>query len=332
MGRRQQLINLFRDISGLSAVRWSARKPGLYCFNYHRLGAPETNQFDPNAISCTPERFEQHVAFYKQNFTVINVEQLLALQDTQATLDKPMAVITFDDGYEDNYHHAFPILKKYQLSAIFFISTQHIGTDKLFWWDQIAWMLRHSENTIITLPHAKPVDLSALPIKTAIHLVLKAIKRDSTTSIEHKLAQLAEQTRCHNPLPKTGLTMSWKMLKEMHASGMDIGSHTCSHRILSHLSEQDQQVELSTSKQQLEAQLGAPINAFAYPVGGMDTYTQATQRLLHETGYRVAFNYIGYTNADLQRPFELGRLPIDENISVMDLKRQIAFSPMRGEA
>ena len=330
MGRKQQIINLFRDISGLSAVRWHARKPGLYCFNYHSIGSAEQAQFDPNVISCTQERFAEHVAFLKRYFTIIDVNTLLELQASQAEIDKPLAVITFDDGYLDNYRYAFPILKQHQASAIFFVSTQHIDGNQLFWWDQVAWMLRNSKQQTITLAGSEPLDLLNLRIETAIHRTLKVIKRDHTTPISRYLELLAEQTSCALDSPPAASTMSWEMLREMQQAGMDIGSHTCSHRILSHLSREQQQQELAESKQILEQQLGKPIEVFAYPVGGLDAYTEETRQLLQETGYKLAFNYVGYTNADLKQPFELGRLAVDENIQVNDLKRQIAFAPMRG--
>ena len=98
---------------------WPILPNGIYCFNYHRIGNEENSQFDPNVFSCTAERFEQHIKFYHAEFTVISIENLIDLIENNSPLDKKYALITFDDGYIDNYSVAFPILKKHNITAAF---------------------------------------------------------------------------------------------------------------------------------------------------------------------------------------------------------------------
>ena len=53
-------------------------------------------------------------------------------------------MITFDDGYVDNYELAFPVLKANDAKGVFFVATGFIDEPRLAWWDEIAWMIRSS--------------------------------------------------------------------------------------------------------------------------------------------------------------------------------------------
>jgi len=82
----------------------------------------------------------------------------------------------------------------------------------------------------------------------------------------------------------------------MIAGGMAIGSHTHSHPVLSQLDPQWQFEELSKSRAILKEKLGIEADALAYPVGGRNSFTDATQRAAQEAGYRVAFSFHGGVN------------------------------------
>jgi len=111
------LRNLFRRFRKQSLIT---------VINYHRV---DRDAMDINAI--TPENFERQMAFLKRNYTVVTVRELL--EKIQSGCNKQrLVVITFDDGYLDNFEQAVPILKKYKLPACFFISSGIVGTDKPF--------------------------------------------------------------------------------------------------------------------------------------------------------------------------------------------------------
>ena len=88
--------------------------------------------------------FEMQMQFLKEHFTVVSFGELLDLW-TQKTYDqsKRYCVITFDDGWLDNYIYAYPVLKKYEIPATIFLPTAFVGTNKWFWPDKIGFILRH---------------------------------------------------------------------------------------------------------------------------------------------------------------------------------------------
>lgn len=106
--------------------------------NYHKI------DYLQHALSLSPEEFDKQMAYLANNgYHTVSPDQLMAyLNHGKRLPDKPV-VITFDDGYLDNYTHAYPILKKYGFTATIFVVTGLIGTDDRFMtWDQVR-QLQH---------------------------------------------------------------------------------------------------------------------------------------------------------------------------------------------
>ncbi|WP_411992766.1 polysaccharide deacetylase family protein [Agarivorans sp. DSG3-1] len=310
----------------VSDKRWQQRSPGVYVFNYHRIGDARFSEFDPNVFSCTSEQFEQHLRFYKQEFTVVNESELLSLLDSNKPITKPYALITFDDGYIDSYQHAFPLLKKHDLSAVFFVVTEYTDGGSFAWWDEVAWLVKHCQLSQLKLEHwPDAVDLTGKNETQNIRKVLYAFKADQQFSMDEKLAQL--RVLCKAPvLPgSNSLFANWQQLKEMADAGMTIGSHTQSHPILAHLTPQQQRIELHESRMFIQDQLSNSVSMLAYPVGRTDSFTEQTQEMAKQCGYRLAFSFMNGINTKLteQSAYSLKRISVDDNKSVDSLKVQV---------
>jgi peptidoglycan/xylan/chitin deacetylase (PgdA/CDA1 family) len=100
---------------------------------YHRIAEINT---DPWQLAVQPDHFEEQLIVLKKKFNVIPVSDLVN-QLTNKTLKSKSVAITFDDGYNDNFVHARPLLEKYHCPASFFIATKFIGTREMFWWDEL---------------------------------------------------------------------------------------------------------------------------------------------------------------------------------------------------
>src|SRR5262249_1443350 len=128
------------------------------------------------------------------------------------------------------------------------------------------------------------------------------------------------------------LFMNWAEVREMQSAGMDMGSHTHTHRLLSHLAPQQQRDELRISKEILQHQLGTPITAVAYPVGGRNAYTAETCAMAASVGYRLGFNFRRHNNPfPFQSPLDLGRLAVAEPITRRQLQSSICFPRLFAE-
>lgn len=88
---------------------------------YHRCAVLET---DPQLLAVTPENFANQVKWLKERYPVLRFDEPWEL------VREPSIVLTFDDGYWDNYAYAVPILERLHVPATIFVSTERIGTDK----------------------------------------------------------------------------------------------------------------------------------------------------------------------------------------------------------
>ncbi len=114
--------------------------PGRYVvpiMMYHHVDY--TDQPRPNWVS--PENFEWQMAYLKdRGYHVIRLHELVETVEAGRPLPRKAAVITFDDGYENNYTHAFKILKKYNFPAIIFMPSDKVNTEQYLTWDQLKEM------------------------------------------------------------------------------------------------------------------------------------------------------------------------------------------------
>jgi phosphatidylinositol alpha-1,6-mannosyltransferase len=105
-------------------------------------------------LNVRPDMFEKQMAFLKRHYSIVSLERAVAALRDGRLPDRPSVVLTFDDGYRDNYEKAFPLLKQRDLSAAFFLlageeegqrKTSHLGgssccADPLVSWEQAAEM------------------------------------------------------------------------------------------------------------------------------------------------------------------------------------------------
>ncbi len=156
---------------------WKFRPNGLFCFNYHRIGEPTKSPYDPNVFSCDESVFEDHLKFYQSNFDIVTIDDLNTIKQSQKKLNNKYALITFDDGYIDNYQLAYPLLKEYRVPATFFIATDFIEKDITPWWDEIAFLIQNSNQDLLQLDNWKmPISLTSKSKDKKIKEILQRIK------------------------------------------------------------------------------------------------------------------------------------------------------------
>jgi len=317
--------SLLIRFSGYEAYKWITRKNGLYCFNYHRIGDSTRTPFDPNIYSCSVEQFKKQLQFFKKHFQVITFNEALLLAQNKLPLNKRYALITFDDGYIDNYEEAYPVLKEEGISAVFFIPTDYVDSYIVPWWDEIAWMLKNTKEKEFCFAEKSIFNLDYSVLDKVIRHVLTVIKSDPRT-MDEKMLELKIKLGCEynvDPNDKS-LFVSWQQIKEMKSGGMAIGSHTCSHRILTHINKENQLLELEHSKQSLEQHLGCDIDTVAYPVGQSHTFNDEICEMTARLGYKIGFSFTNAVNdLPLSNLYKISRLGIDNHPSIMTLRQKV---------
>ena len=131
------LTNRFRLVDIYSLVKSNLRSY-VAVLVYHRVGTIK----DRWSISVADTlEFENQLKYLQRTHKIITLGEMTRIIAEKRALPKKTAVITFDDGYKDNYTNAFPILKKLNIPATIFLTTGYIDNNDLFWWDKVGYIL-----------------------------------------------------------------------------------------------------------------------------------------------------------------------------------------------
>lgn len=314
LSKRNRLAEWASTFGVVRLLETLARRDSLLVINYHRVGNKSTEIFDELVYSATAEEFEEQVGYLDRQFGVATLDDAIAFALGEKTFRGPRILITFDDGYIDNYTIAFPILRKLGVQATFFLVSTYLHRPVVPWWDKIAYLVRNSSLKTLRLSYPQALE-TALPAgrrAQEIRRVVDLYKLPETTDTERFIKELEQACGPVPEMPESRLFLNATEARQMVAGGMAVGSHTATHPILSKLSEAEQLQELSSSKLALEQEIGVPIAALAYPVGSPSAFNGSTFSALDKVGYKAAFSFYGGLNTLRERnPKNLKRIGAD---------------------
>ncbi|MDQ7076125.1 MAG: polysaccharide deacetylase family protein [Gammaproteobacteria bacterium] len=226
-------------------------------------------------------------------------------------------MVTFDDGFEDNYSVVFPILKQLDVPATIFISSDYIGKTETFWFDWVVYLLKKAAPGVLNLP-AIPLDLcienSFDSRMSAVDILLGALKQVSNEARLQTIVDLEQQVGAHKPEKgfEESYPMTWQQVKEMSEWGVEFGSHSASHPILSQLDDKELWHEIADSREVIVEKTGQACDVIAYPVGGACTYDQRVLDMVERSGYRLGTSYRSGVNVlDELEPYALRRIHVE---------------------
>jgi peptidoglycan/xylan/chitin deacetylase (PgdA/CDA1 family) len=278
------------ELTGLGAFLRRRHWSGVVAFNYHRIGTGEGSPYDRAVWTTNADAFDAQVRFAARHFDLIGPEDLAAAARERRGRH---AMITFDDGYRDNYEVALPILASHGAHATFFVTTGFIDERRISWWDEISWMARMA---------SRPETIDVLNKR------YKSLPGDEA---EHYLDCLAESSGIGRHGSADEMWMTWDMLRDIRDAGMSIGAHTVTHPVLANQSRERQIWEVGTSKRRLEEELGGPVAAFSYPEGTPSAFDAVTRGALATHGFRLAFSfYGGYRSFADWDPYDVRRTTV----------------------
>ena len=271
MSRRQRLASLLHQTGVMRAalaLRSSVPSPWLSVLTYHRFPNPSGNDlFDDEVVDVTPACFERQIVALQRHFTLVGSDELCAFAAGRPLPPNAVA-ITFDDGYLDNYEIALPILRRHGAKAVFFLSTGCIGERRMYWWDRVAYIVKRTGRTTLKLNYPFAVEISLTDRPTALERILRLMKTHPALDLERFLDELAHSAEVawSQKLERTfaeRLLMTWDHVRELRRAGMDVESHTRTHRVLDTLPPAELHDELAGSRADLEREVGAPARALA---------------------------------------------------------------------
>lgn len=297
-GKREFLAQTLHWTGISSLLAALPARDALLVLNYHRIGDAAADPFDPELFSATADELDRQISYLKRHISLVTLDEAQAFVDGVDKSPRARALITFDDGYLDNYQLAFPVLRSHAVQGVFFLATSIVGSCAVPWWDRIAYLMKTARRRRFALryPTDLAVDIDENGIANSLRDVLTLYKRPETTDFARFIEELQDAANGDAPPPGLRRFLSWDEAREMIRGGMAIGSHTVSHHVLSQLPPAHQQDELSRSRDILSQQLGVAIDSLAYPVGLETAFTDQTQCFARDTGYRIAFSFYGGVN------------------------------------
>jgi len=264
-----------------------APRRGIRIFRYHGVVErfqDETLERNHHALDV----FSFQMA-YLRRFRVLAIEELLEALDRPEALQKSAAVVTFDDGFANNFLVA-EIMARFRLPWTLFVPVGEIGEDRALWLDEFSMLVLHGEARALEVLGAK-WPLTTREEREETFRVVRPRLKDLPAAEKNRVMNSIrsqfprdESRRLLARFPSLRM-LSWTELEEL-AGGVAIGSHGVYHDV--HHAEQpgeERRRELVESKRELETRLGRPCRAFAYPNG---TFIPESPAEVASAGYEAA--------------------------------------------
>lgn len=330
---------LMRRLSGIlvwsaEIASYAADKIGVYWFlrlmkrkkamilMYHGISGKNITSlmnFDGKHVNI--RLFERQLEYLKKHYSIISLDDYFDSRAGKKSLPKNPAILTFDDGYRNNFTEMYPLMKKHRVPVMIFLSAGIIGSKDMTWQNKIALCLDNSKKDRFTIRikgkmHSYKIGddrskvVSFIRIKNLLRYMGRKEKEDLVKEMMDKAgASLPERDdELHY--------LSWEEARKMarESKGMlTFGSHTMTHPRLSRITGEMLRWEITHSKSSIEKELGLKINHFSYPHGD---YNADVLDAMRSSGYESAVTVeYGYNRID-EEPYRLKRIAVSNNNSM----------------
>jgi len=312
---------LNQAISLVGPHKWAHKEPTLLILMYHRVLPKSDPRYltEQPGMLVTPESLELHLETLKQFFEPIHLHEWLRRKKNNLPLAERSVAITFDDGWADNYEHAFPLLKKYDMPATIFLVSNLIDTNKTFWPERLSSLINSIAQQDINLFKSSACawlhqleikyQFTAPPTTDELDEIISKSKGYTDNEITALIDELMTQIKIKLEVD----ILTSKQIKEMKNSSLvEFGSHTKSHiRMLPELSQDVMNDEIIGSQTELSGLLNSNIDIFCYPNGNS---TPTAEKTVSENYFAACTTSKGWVTKNT--PFhKLPRIGIHDDIS-----------------
>ncbi|MFK7923525.1 MAG: polysaccharide deacetylase family protein [Bacteroidia bacterium] len=282
----------------LGLDRWLRKRGGnpylILCYHGvdHKSSMPYTGRHISGAV------FEKHLQYFRKHFEVVSLQEIFRMHATGVVPTKPTIAITFDDGYENNYSVALPLLEKYQMPASYYISGICVEQPDYVIWADILDVIRvHRAEAGIQYGEYdfRPVG-TALWDDTKQKNIYDFIKELPVGERDEVLAEIRAQYKFDALVEKHEVEyfrlMNPEQLKACADSDLiEIGVHGYRHYNLAYIKPEEAASEIGNAKKLLEDCCQQEVLSIAFPDGN---YNAKVKDISKELGlrYLLAENYL----------------------------------------
>jgi peptidoglycan/xylan/chitin deacetylase (PgdA/CDA1 family) len=284
MRPKEALLGLAR-MSGTFAVFRAMNRRRILVLTYHRF----TDAPCPGRTSAA--NLAAQLDYLSSHYTVLPLSVVARRLEEGRPLPPATAAITIDDGYSDFYEIAWPELRRRKMPATIFSVTDFVDGNRWIWTDRLPFLLSRT--------HADQIGVSVASLRVSAELNGESSRRQLARRLNSLLKQQPDEVKdrlidqiaaqCLVALPGQppagNRSCTWEQLREMESSGIEVGSHTVTHPVLTHVTADQLRRELEDSRRRLEDMLGHRVTLFCYPNGA---YNRIVRDAVARAGYRLA--------------------------------------------
>lgn len=327
MSGGRQLLARAACGAGVDAMVRRLRQAQLAIVCYH--GVRDAGDPWRHWLLLERQVLERQLRWLAANFDVLPIDEALIAHARGERRRRPLAAVTFDDGYRSNATLALPILQTLSIPATIYLTTGHLDSGALLWttWADIALSAAPAIPSWVKQRFGR----DAATVKEALKLV-------PATEREQVLVQLREELgaddRVQGALAQCApafAMLSWDEARSMERTGLvTFGAHTVTHPVVSRLSDEALEAEVGGSIDRLAREMRSPSRTFAYPNGRRIDFDARAVRVATAHGIAAAVTTIEGVNAPGGDPFTLRRVVIGDHDSDDALFRLRASGAWRG--
>ncbi|MBI3770084.1 MAG: polysaccharide deacetylase family protein [Deltaproteobacteria bacterium] len=318
-------LNRLRDASKIAAhhlgvlavLRRLRRRERSIILRYHAVASDETPvpTYAGPEITIPRALFAAQMRFLRRAYTPV---PLATIADAVGRGEAPPAgtvAITLDDGYADNYHQAFPVLRALGLPATVYVVTETLDGGAALWMAELRAVMMASHAAILRVEIGGGYEFplgddmerqrSLKELTNVLVPVDAALRRRILATIRNELA-------ANGNADVSNTMLSSIQIREMHAAGITIGAHTQTHSNMTLVSAEQARTEIGGSRERLEALLGVPVRDFAYPnTGGSYPHcNESVAAIIRQLGFRSAVTSRPGIIAATSNPYLLPRIGV----------------------
>ncbi len=288
--------NLFTLLQGAGMFSLASRFTGSQGFilMFHRIRTENTPSVDTSffhnlGLSITRAYLEKIIA----DVTSGNTYTFIPIQDIHNALrsNKKFIVLTFDDGYNDNYSIAYPLLKQKNIPFTVYISNVFPEKQAILWWYLLSELITENEHLTFDFHHTRYAYPTARPEEKAS--AYAALEEMIKKNIPHNQEELFDALFVQNGLDlytySDSETMSWKQIQTLARDPLvTIGAHTRSHCPLANMGKKELHEEIGRAKQELEQKTGTAVEHFSFPYGKQNDISPEAFAEVIRAGFKTA--------------------------------------------
>ena len=271
--------------------------------------------------------FSMQIAYLKKHFEIMNLPEAVERMRSGG-IERPTAVITFDDGYQNNFDVAFPVLFKEKIPATIFLTTGLIDTNDTLWHCRLNLAFSQTRRALIEWNGVR-FDLSTRDLKVkasaAIQDSLKKMPHPQLTATTRNIIlELGGDPDCSIEIGSPYRILSKNAITEMVTSELiDFGAHTHQHMILSRLSVEGRFNQIRRSVDAVRELTGRPCRCFAYPNGRLEDYDPESIDHLRACGIQMAVTTTTGPNNRMTPMMELRRYGIGADLPMAEFQLRV---------